>query len=153
MKNWSTLEKGDRLYVLIPFADKNSGISYNLQESEVINLHQYENNVNVRMKYTDISGKRRRIDLCINKTKYELPYVSGDKATGFARSNKIKFGDIIVTYHDLNVLDIAYQEIIDNEIEEVENIIETQKQRLLYLNDHKYISFSKYDYLENRKHI
>jgi len=152
MKNWSTLEKGDRLYALIPFTDKTGNISYNLQESQVINLHQYENHVNVRIKYTDVSGKRRRIELCINRTKYELPYVSDDKLTGFVISNKIKFGDIIVTYHDLNVLDIAYKEIINDKIKEVENIINTLKQRLSYLNNKKYISFTD-DCLEDRKHI
>ena len=143
MKNWSTLEKGDRLYALIPFTDKNDNISYNLQESQVINIHQYENHVNVRMKYTDVSGKRRRIELCVNKTKYELPYVSADKATGFAILNKIKFGDIIVTYHELNLLDVAYQEIVNNQIKEVEKIINTLKQRLSYLNNQKHILFSK----------
>ena len=57
MKNWSTLQKGDKLYLLVPISTYNTDgtqiTKYVYQESSVINVHQYENHINIRFKYTD----------------------------------------------------------------------------------------------------
>ena len=58
MKDWSTLQKGDTLYLLVPISTYNTDgtqiTKYVYQESSVINVHQYENHINIRFKYTKI---------------------------------------------------------------------------------------------------
>ena len=57
-KDWSTLEKGDKLYLLVPIHIKDDNteqdiLCYEYQESSVINIHQYYNTVHIRFKYTN----------------------------------------------------------------------------------------------------
>ena len=85
MNDWSTLKKGDKLYLLIPyysflFINKEdedfNEIVYHYQESQVINVHHYDWCVNIRFKYTDQNGKRQRVELCVNKYKFSEDAVS-----------------------------------------------------------------------------
>lgn len=127
MKDWSTVQKGDKLHLLVPM---NSTIDSNLiyydyqyQESEVINVHHYENHINVRFKYTDTRGKRQRVELAINKTKYEEKCVASDKKTGWAAHYEPQYGDILVTYENKEYLNTVYSESIAKEIDKCESYL------------------------------
>lgn len=139
-KDWSTLDKDDKLYLMIPYED-NGIIKYEFQESNVINIHHYDCCTNIRFKYTDKnSNKRKRIEFCVNKTKYDKTYLSKDKKTGWARENNIVFGDMIITYINPELLNDVYKELIQNKIIEQEDLIKSQKE---YLEKLKYIQYNK----------
>lgn len=126
-KNWSTLKKDDKLYLLIPYIDENKNIRYRYQESQVINTHQYDWCTNVRFKYTDNNGKRRRIELCVNKLKYDDNVVSSRKETGWARDNDLEFGDIIVSFYKYD-LEVILKKVIEKTIKiEEERALEIKK--------------------------
>lgn len=125
-KNWSTLKKGDILYLLIPYFDKDNSIKYKYQKSHVINTHQYDWCTNVRFKYTSDNGKRYRVELCVNKLKYNYSVVSSKKETGWARNNDINYGDILVSFNK-NDLDITFKKVIDK-------TIKIQEEQILKLN-------------------
>lgn len=139
-KDWSTLKKDDKLFLMIPYTEDGI-IKYEFQESHVINVHHYDWCINIRFKYTDRDiNKRRRVEFCVNKTKYEQTYLANDKKTGWARENKIKFGDMIVTYINSELLNDAYTELIQNKISEQEALIKSQKE---YLDKLKSIQYNK----------
>lgn len=128
-KNWSTLKKDDKLYLLIPYYDENKNIRYRYQKSHVINIHQYDWCTNVRFKYTGDNGKRYRVELCINKTKYDNNVVSSRKETGWARDNDLKLGDIIVSFYKYD-LEVILKQVIEKTIKieekralEIKNLI------------------------------
>lgn len=110
--NWGELEKGTKLHILVPYVDNNGFIQYNYQESEVICVKPYKNSeisfVNVRFKYTDEHGKRKRVNCKIydlNKSLVEYPYTGSE------------FGKIIIAYENKELLENKYKEMIDNEIQ------------------------------------
>lgn len=139
-KDWSTLKKDDKLFLMIPYTEDGI-IKYEFQESHVINVHHYDWCTNIRFKYTDKDiNKRRRVEFCVNKTKYEQTYLANGKKTGWARENKIQFGDMIVTYINPELLNDAYTELIQNKISEQEALIKSQKE---YLDKLKYIQYDK----------
>lgn len=139
-KDWSTLKKDDKLFLMIPYTEDGI-IKYEFQESHVINVHHYDWCTNIRFKYTDRDiNKRRRVEFCINKTKYEQTYLANDKKTGWARENKIQFGDMIVTYINPKLLNDAYTELIQNKISEQEALIKSQKE---YLDKLKLVQYDK----------
>ena len=134
-KDWSTLEKGDKLYLMIPYEDDGI-IKYEFQESQVINTHQYDWCTNVRFKYTDKNiNKRRRIELCVNKYKYDRYFLACCDDTGWARDYNHKWGDIIVTYEDKNYINKIYKYLIQNKIREQEALIESQQRFLEKIKD------------------
>ena len=145
MKDWSTLQKGDILYLLVPTITYNTDGSqitkYVYQESSVINVHQYENHINIRFKYTDSNGKRRRIELTVNKLKFNNEYVSSDKRTGWASNYNPSYGDLIVTYINKEILNNVYSQIIKQEINKYEEIIENNKKITRQLKSIQYDSF------------
>lgn len=145
MKDWSTLQKGDILYLLVPTITYNTDGSqitkYVYQESSVINVHQYENHINIRFKYTDSNGKRRRIELTVNKLKFNNEYVSSDKRTGWASNYNPSYGDLIVTYINKEILNNVYSQIIVKEINKYEEIIENNKKITRQLKSIQYDSF------------
>lgn len=111
--NWSELEKGTKLHILVPYVDENGFVQYNYQESKVICVKPYTKNseisfVNVRFKYTDELGKRKRVNCQI----YDLdnPLI-GYYYTGSA------FRKIIITYEDKSLLEKKYKEILNSEIQ------------------------------------
>ena len=139
-KDWSTLEKDDKLYLMIPY-DDNGIIKYEFQESHVINIHHYDWCTNIRFKYTNKNiNKRQRVEFCVNKTKYDKTYLAKDKKTGWARETQIQFGDMIVTYINPELLNDAYTELIQNKISEQEALIKSQKE---YLEKLKSIQYNK----------
>ena len=139
-KDWSTLEKDDKLYLMIPYED-NGIVKYEFQESHVINIHHYDWCTNIRFKYTDKNiNKRQRVEFCVNKTKYDKNYLAKDKKTGWARETQIQFGDMIVTYINPELLNDAYTELIQNKISEQEALIKSQKE---YLEKLKSIQYNK----------
>lgn len=139
-KDWSTLEKNDKLFLMIPYED-NGIIKYEFQESHVINIHHYDWCTNIRFKYTNKNiNKRQRVEFCINKTKYDKTYLAKDKKTGWARETQIQFGDMIVTYINPELLNDAYTELIQNKISEQEALIKSQKE---YLEKLKSIQYNK----------
>ena len=145
MKNWSTLQKGDILYLLVPTITYNTDgpqiTKYVYQESSVINVHQYENHINIRFKYTDSTGKRRRIELTVNKLKFNNEYVSSDKRTGWASNYNPSYGDLIVTYINKEILNNVYSQIIVKEINKYEENIENIKKITRQLKNIQYDSF------------
>lgn len=145
MKDWSTLQKGDILYLLVPTITYNTDGSqitkYVYQESSVINVHQYENHINIRFKYTDSNGKRRRIELTVNKLKFNNEYVSSDKRTGWASNYNPSYGDLIVTYINKEILNNVYSQIIVKEINKYEENIENIKKITRQLKNIQYDSF------------
>jgi len=139
-QNWNTLEKGDKLYLMIPY--NNDGIiKYEFQESQVINVHQYDCCTNVRFKYTDLNiNKRRRVELRVNKYKYKQTYLACCDETGWARDYNSKWGDLIVTFVDPYCLNEIYQRLIQNKIKEQEALIESQQR---FLEKLKNIQFNQ----------
>lgn len=139
-KDWSTLKKDDKLYLMVPY-DDNGIIKYEFQESHVINIHHYDWCTNIRFKYTNKNiNKRQRVEFCVNKTKYDKTYLAKNKKTGWARETQIQFGDIIITYTNPELLNDAYTELIQNKISEQEELIKSQKE---YLEKLKYIQYNK----------
>ena len=145
MKDWSTLQKGDTLYLLVPTITYNADgpqiTKYVYQESLVINVHQYENHINIRFKYTDSTGKRRRIELTVNKLKFNNECVSSDKRTGWASNYTPLYGDLIVTYINKEILNNVYSQIIAKEINKYEENIENIKKITRQLKSIQYDSF------------
>ena len=145
MKDWSTLQKGDILYLLVPTITYNTDgpqiTKYVYQESSVINVHQYENHINIRFKYTDSTGKRRRIELTVNKLKFNNECVSSDKRTGWASNYNPSYGDLIVTYINKEILNNIYSQIIAKEINKYEENIENIKKITRQLKNIQYDSF------------
>ena len=145
MKDWSTLQKGDILYLLVPTITYNTDApqitKYVYQESSVINVHQYENHINIRFKYTDSTGKRRRIELTVNKLKFNNECVSSDKRTGWASNYNPSYGDLIVTYINKEILNNVYSQIISKEINKYEENIENIKKITRQLKNIQYDSF------------
>ena len=145
MKDWSTLQKGDILYLLVPTITYNTDgpqiTKYVYQESSVINVHQYENHINIRFKYTDSIGKRRRIELTVNKLKFNNECVSSDKRTGWASNYNPSYGDLIVTYINKEILNNVYLQIIAKEINKYEENIENIKKITRQLKSIQYDSF------------
>ena len=134
-KDWSTLKKGDKLYLMIPYEDDGI-IKYEFQESQVINIHQYDWCTNVRFKYTDKNiNKRRRIELCVNKYKYKKTYLACCDNTGWARDYNPKWGDIIITYYNPEYINEIYHWLIDDKIREQEALIESQQRFLEKIKD------------------
>lgn len=137
-KDWSTLEKDDKLFLMIPYTEDGI-IKYEFQESHVINVHHYDWCTNIRFKYTDRDiNKRRRVEFCVNKTKYSQTYLANDKKTGWARETQIQFGDMIVTYINPELLNNAYTELIQNKISEQEALIKSQNEYLDKLKSIQY---------------
>lgn len=135
MKTWDQLQKGDKLYLLIPYwNDERNILMYEYQDSEVINVHNYDNVVNIRLKYTSRhTGKRLRINLCINKLKYNQKYVSTNKETGYARDYHIKYGDCVVTFYNPEILHQVYLKLINEHIKIKEDLIKEQQDSIKQL--------------------
>ena len=121
---WNTLKKGQELSLLI-FEDG----KYTYQVSEVISIKEYESICNVRFKYTK-NGKRIRVNLAINKLKYNLPYLAVKRNTEWARDYIPVYGDMIVSFNGLDILNNIYNELITNKIKEQEEIVAKEKDTL-----------------------
>ena len=135
-KKWNTLKKGDKLYLMIPEL-KDNIISYSYQESEVIAIKEYNLVCNLRFKYTN-NGKRKRVNLAINKLKYELPYLAVKKNTQWAHKYIPAYGDIIISFTSAESLNDIYTKLVSNEIEKQEQIIEEHKKMLNILRTVQY---------------
>ena len=129
---WNTLKKGQGLCLLI-FEDG----KYTYQVSEVISVKEYESICNVRFKYTE-NGKRVRVNLAINKLKYSLPYLAVKRNTAWAREYIPVYGDTIVSFNGLDILNNIYSELITNKIKEQEEIVAKEKDTLSKLYSLQY---------------
>ena len=136
--NWNNIEKGMPLYLLVPFTDENHNVYYEYQESEVICVKPYINRkgnvlfVNVRFKYTDQNGKRRRVNIQIsdfNKGIQDYPH------------NGNQFGRIIVTFEDKVELRNKYNQMIIDEIDRLNKEIAKLKEQTSKLEKKKYADF------------
>lgn len=135
-KQWNTLKKGDKLYLLVPEV-KDNIIYYTYQESEVIAVKKYDVITNIRFKY-NYNGKRKRVNLAINKLKYEFPYLALSKSTQWAHEYTPSYGDIIITFIGTEQLNDIYTSLIISEIEKQEQIIEEHKKILNILRTMQY---------------
>ena len=129
---WNTLKKGQGLSLLIFEDDK-----YTYQVSEVISVKEYDSICNVRFKYTE-NGKRVRINLAVNKLKYSLPYLAVKRNTEWARNYTPVYGDMIVSFNELDILNNIYSELITNKIKEQEEIVAKEKDILSKLYSLQY---------------
>ena len=129
---WNTLHKDQDLHLLIFENDK-----YTYQISKVISIKEYESICNVRFKYTE-NGKRIRVNLAINKLKYNLPYLAVKRNTEWARDYTPIYGDMIITFNDPNTLNDIYKELITAKIKNQEEIIIKEKDILNKLNTIQY---------------
>ncbi len=137
-KKWNTLKKGDKIYLLIPIEYEDT-YKYTYQESEIINIKEYNLICNVRFKYNENSGKRKRVNLAVNKLKYDLPYIALKRNTEFAKEYMPVFGDIIVTFNnDKEYINNIYAELITNKIKEQEEIVAKEKDTLSKLYSLQY---------------
>lgn len=138
-KDWSSLNKGDKLYLLIPY-EENGIIKYEYQESYIITTHKDDVVTYIKFKYTDkIINRRRRMNLFINKTKYDQKYLSVNINTRWARDYDVKFGDMIITYLHPEILKDAYKKLVDEKIKEQKELIESQEKYIKYLENIKTI--------------
>lgn len=136
--NWNDIEKGMPLYLLVPFSDENNDIYYEYQESKVICIKPYTDKkgnvlfVNVRFKYTDQDGKRRRVNVQIsdfNKVIQEHPN-SGNQ-----------FGRIIISFENKEELRNKYNQMITDEIDRLNKEIAKLKEQTSKLEKNKYADF------------
>jgi hypothetical protein len=129
---WNKLKKGQGLSLLI-FEDG----KYTYQVSKVISVKEYESICNVRFKYTK-NGKRIRVNLAVNKLKYSLPYLAIKRNTEWARDYNPVYGDMIVSFNGLDILNNIYNELITNKIKEQEEIVVKEKDTLSKLYSLQY---------------
>ena len=129
---WNTLKKGQGLCLLI-FEDG----KYTYQVSKVISIKEYNSICNIRFKYTK-NGKRVRVNLAINKLKYSLPYLAVKRNTEWARDYTPVYGDMIVSFNGLDILNNIYSELITNKIKEQEEIVTKEKNILSKLYSIQY---------------
>lgn len=136
--NWNDLEKGMPLYLLVPFTDENRDVYYEYQESEVICVKPYTDRkgnvlfVNVRFKYTDQDGKRRRVNIQIsdfNKAIQDHPH-SGNQ-----------FGRIIIAFENKAEFRNKYNQMITDEIDRLNKEIAKLKEQTSKLEKKKYADF------------
>lgn len=129
---WNKLKKGQSLCLLI-FEDN----KYTYQLSEIISVKEYDSICNVRFKYTE-NGKRVRVNLVINKLKYNLPYLAVKRNTEWARDYTPVYGDMIVSFYGLDILNKIYEELITNKIKSQEEIVAREKDILSKLYSLQY---------------
>lgn len=134
VEKWSDLNPGATIYVLVGRRlDDGSLIGYELQKSEIINIHYYQFHCNIRFKYTDTEGKRKR---------YELPvsyqYDNDDYVCGFWKGSSLKDVQFIVTYKDPKCLKKVYKDTLSKQIVKCINTIETLQESLMVLREEKH---------------
>lgn len=126
MKNWNNLKKEDKLYLYVPISDGANGIFYIKQESSIISTKLYEDLVTyIRFKYTDFRGKRHRLNLGINRTKYNWKVVSTEKTTEYAHEFPIKFGDFLVSYISFEEIEKELKLCKEKRIKELQDKVES----------------------------
>ena len=141
--NWSELQNGDKLYLLVPMMDEHC-IIYKYQESQVINLkvHPKYKSVSIRFKYTDVRGKRMRIETEVCHSEIEKDYlVVGQRYSAFKEESL--YGHIIVVHDNPEQLDNIHNLMINNEINKLQNKIDEFKKNISYLENHKFINILK----------
>lgn len=138
--NWDELQKGDKLYLLVPMMGEHC-IIYKYQESQVINLkiHSKYKSVSIRFKYTDAKGKRIRIETEIRQAEIEKDYlVVGQRYSSF--NDEPIYGKIIIVHDNPEQLDNIHHRIIHNEIEKLQVKIDEFRKNMNYLENQKYVS-------------
>lgn len=132
--DWSTLQKNDKLYLLVPIT-KNDNIYYQFQESYVISHKVNKGIIYIRFKYTDSTNHRRREDFWIYSKDINSSYISISKNM---YNHTPKYGHMIVCYDDPHTLNVVYHEMIAKKIDETNNLINDQKQFLNFLENQKF---------------
>ena len=141
--NWSELQKGDKLYLLVPMMYEHC-IIYKYQESQIINIkiHPRYKSVSIRFKYTDVRGKRMRIETEVCHSEIEKDYlVVGQRYSAFKEESL--YGHIIMVHDNPEQLDNIHNLMINNEINKLQNKIDEFKKNISYLENHKFINILK----------
>lgn len=124
MEIWSNLKKDDNLYLLIPIINNDKNLVYKYQELKVINIKEYKSIYRLTFKYTNMDGKRVKVNLAINKNKCNLQYLAVSDATERARDYEVKYGDMIITTIDDKLyLCSLVDMLIDNDIDKYKDLI------------------------------
>lgn len=127
-RKWNELQKGDILYVLVPYEDEDGIVKYMYQESSVISIRgHYYLFYNIKFKYTDIDGKRQRAGLIVGENEIDNDYIISDKTIGINRNH---YGDLIVSFRNKECLNRIYEQILNTEIERYESALESLKNTL-----------------------
>jgi uncharacterized protein (DUF169 family) len=122
--DWTSLRKGDTLYLGIPYYDNNDNIiKYKNQESQVISIKEYKYIYRLVFKYTNFDGKRIRVNLAINKNKCSDLYLAVNRYTEYAKDYNIKYGDFIVTTINSESINVFVKDLICNKLEEEKIIV------------------------------
>ncbi len=127
INKWSELKKGDKLYLLIPMYNEDDDIiEYEYQESYVINIKICPDNlgINLRFKYTDISGLRKRCNVFISSNRDDVKVLSVN-SYHFAMK-PIKFGEFLATYYNPEVLKDVFNVLVNTKQKEIKKMIDTQ---------------------------
>ena len=129
VNKWSELQKGDKLYLMVPRYDEYDDIiEYKYQESYVISLKTVPDNlgVSLRFKYTVLeTGNRRRCNMFISNNRDIVDTLSVTKYD-FAMK-PLKFGDILITYSHPDNLKSVLMDLIQNKQKEIIKSIDVQK--------------------------
>ena len=134
-RKWNELQKGDILYVLVPYEDEDGIVKYMYQESSVISIHGYYFFYNIKFKYTDGDGKRQRVGLIVGENELDDDYIISDKTTGRLSINRNHYGDLIVSFRNKECLNRIYEKILNIEINRYESALENLKNTLDKLRD------------------
>lgn len=139
--NWSELQKGDKLYLLVPVLNESSTcFIYKYQESNVINIKfdPKRKSVTIRFKYTHVNGKRIRVNYEICEANINDDYlIIGDHLPTFI--DEI-YGNMIVMHDNPEQLNIIYKAMIYSKIDKLQHKIDEYKNNLNYLENQKYIN-------------
>ena len=133
-KSWNDLTAGDNLYLLVPiFDDREQVVSYEYQNSKVINVKQSQDNfgISIKFKYTNNDGYRKRCIMFIPKNRYDVSVLSDNNCHYAMRP--YNFGDLLVSYKSVEDLNYVFKSLITNKQKEIENLIKSQQTFLNHL--------------------
>lgn len=146
-KGWKNLQKGDTLYLLTPTKIENGNVLYTMQKTYVISISPTKENgwQILRMKFTDRSGLRRRVEVTIgdNTDKWTVfgrldGFNSFSKPYNYWLSKSFDYGDFIATYDNEAVNEI-YDKLIASKKAQISSLIKQQEDYLKELAQHKLI--------------
>ena len=134
--SWNDLTAGDILYLLVPVFDdreQKTVVSYEYQESKVINIKQSQDNfgITIKFKYTNNDGYRKRCIMFIPKNRYDVSVLS-DNNCHYAMK-PYYFGDLLVSFKSVDDLRSVFKSLITNKQKEIENLIKSQQTFLNHL--------------------
>lgn len=135
MNNWSTIKKGDKIYILFPKITER-GIEYEYQESYIISNKDLGSNGNpyqvIRFKFTNRSNKRQRIQIYVTNINIDNKYICINLENKRINSGDM-WGNMIVAI-DKNILPETYRNMIKFKEMEINTLITCYQDFLVELD-------------------